>query len=250
MPSESKIRSAVKLIADTAKLNGISDVFYVGGYPRSMAMGLGYSDVKDLDLASGTEDKAVQLAGLVAEAGGTDYYEVLHRTMTIRIEVGGVEMDFQGPMSHERTLPYLHSKGIEPTKIAQNIFDRDFTINALMIPVDSDEIVDLTKRGLDDIDDRRIASILPPEASVPGNPLIITRAVRFAYKYEYAIEGKLWESMKTHASSLKDRIKPARLAIESYVLSKYDCEEMLEDLGLEYMLGDEMLESAEEIIES
>jgi tRNA nucleotidyltransferase/poly(A) polymerase len=247
MPKADQIRRAIVLLEDVCARNGIRDAFHVGGFPRSIAMGFGYDDVSDLDIASGTPEKATQLAGLVAAEGKADYYEVLHRTRTVRLEVGGVEMDFQGPAAHERVLPLLHMWGVEATPIARNIFDRDFTINSLAIPIGGNRVVDLTKRGMDDIDDKRIASILPPEDAVPANPLMITRAVRFAYKFDYVIDGALWHAMKANVDKLKEGVSPERLAIEAYVLSKHDVGDMLDELGLEYMHGPNLVEVGKEI---
>jgi len=249
MPRAEQIKEVIALLDEVCARHGISDAFHVGGYPRSVAMGLGYADVKDLDIASGTPDKATQLAGLVASEGKAENYEILHRTMTIRLEVNGVEMDFQGPMAHEEVLPTLHMWGVEATPIARNIFDRDFTINALAIPIGSDQVLDLTKRGMDDIDEGRIASILPPEEAVPRNPLMITRAVRFAYKYDYVIDGALWHAMKTNVGKLKEGISPERLAIEAFVLSKHDVGDMLDELDLGYMHGPRMVEVGKELSE-
>jgi hypothetical protein len=58
MPSADKIRAIIALLDDVCARNGIRDAFHVGGFPRSMAMGLGYDDVNDLDVASGTSEKA------------------------------------------------------------------------------------------------------------------------------------------------------------------------------------------------
>lgn len=249
MSTPRQIRSVIDLLEEVCAINGIRDAFHVGGYPRTRAMGLNLSDVKDLDIASGTPDKAVQLAGFVAEAGNAENVETLHRTMTVRMDVNGVEMDFQGVMAHENVLPFLHEWGVEATPIARNIFDRDFTINALAILIGSNEIVDLTRRGMADIDDETISSILPPKFAVPINPLMITRAVRFAYKYGYKIDDPLWASMAKNVDKLKESIKPERLAIEAYVLAKYDASEMLDDLGLDYMHSLSLVEAGEQISE-
>lgn len=249
MPKPEQIAAVVDLVDEVCARNGIMDAFYVGGFPRSIAMGFGLKDVKDLDVASGTSDKAVLLAGLVAEAGNADYYKILHRSGTVRIEVNGVEMDFQSAGAHEEVLPFMHMWGIEADPIAQNIFDRDFTINALAMPTDSNEILDITRRGMADIEDQKIASILPADFAVPRNPLMITRAVKFAYKYDYRIDGPLWSAMKENADLIRNNLSPRRLAIEAYVLSKYDCGDMLEELGIEYMRSPQVVETGKEIAE-
>lgn len=241
MPSASKIKHAVSLLEGVCKKYGIRDAFFVGGYPRAIAMGLPMTEVHDLDVASGSPMKASQLAGLAYEASEGEKFKVHHRTMAVTIEIDGVEIDFQGPASHDEATPYLHAWGVEATPVAKNIFDRDFTINALAMPIGGDEVLDVTRRGLSDIEDRRIASILPPDFKVPRDPLMITRAVRFAAKYRFRIDGQLWQAMIDHADALTDttKLSDRRLAIEAFVLSKYDVADMLEELGIEFLLSPE-----------
>ena len=250
MPSPEQIAAVVEMVDEICARNGIMDAFYVGGFPRSIAMGFGLKDVKDLDVASGTNDKAVLLAGLVAEEGKADYYKIRHRSGTVRIEVNGVEMDFQSPGAHEEVLPFMHMWGIETDPISQNIFDRDFTINALAMPTNSNEIMDITRRGLADIEDQKIASILPADFAVPRNPLMITRAIKFAYKYDYRVDGALWAAMQKNVDKLRNSLSPERLAIEAYVLSRYDCGDMLEDLGMDYMRKPQIIEMGQDIAEA
>lgn len=247
MPTPEQIDATVDLLAEICARHGIDDAYLVGGLPRSIAMGRGWDDVKDLDIATGTPGVAIKLAGLVAEEGPADYYKRLRRTGTVTMEVGGVEMDFQGAMYKDEILPFMHAWGVEPTPIAMNIFSRDFTINSLAIRVGGDEILDITDRGMDDIDDRRIASIIPPDVATESNPLTITRAVKFAYKYDYRVDGALWDAMKRNVGALRKQISPERIAVEAYVLSKYDCEEMLDELGLDYLYDAEFVETGEEI---
>lgn len=234
MPTPRQIKKAISDICAAAKTYGISDAFFVGGYPRALAMGTGLGDVHDLDVATGTPDKATQLAGFLAES---DLPETHHRTNTVTIEMDGLEIDFQGPSAHEHTLPYLHAAGVDPTPVAMNIFDRDFTINSLAIPVGTNEILDLTSRGIRDIEDKRIATIAMPNDIVPRDPLVITRAVRFAHKYGFSIDGRLWKAMKDFSHVVPQAISRKRLVVEAHTLAQYDTMDTLKELGLEF-LGD------------
>lgn len=247
MPSRDQVRRTIRLLEDICARNGIDDAFFVGGYPRSIAMGTGLADVKDLDIASGTPEKASQLAGLAAAEAGAQKYKLHHRTPAITIEINGVEMDFQGATEHEDARQFLHMWGIDATPMAMNIFDRDFTINSLAMPIGSNRILDLTRRGMADIDRETISSILPPEFVVPRDPLMITRGIRFAYKYNFTIEDSLWKAMRDNVDELERKISPERLAIESFVLSKYDAGDMLDELGLQYLHGPEMTEAGQRI---
>jgi poly(A) polymerase len=236
---EGRLDTLLDLVARVAKRNGIASAFHIGGYPRAVVMRAPASDVNDLDIATASMGKATQFAGLIAEEAGEAKYETLHRTGTVRLYIQGEELDFQGPMVKDETMPYLREAGIEATPLAVNIYGRDFTINALAIPIlRRNTVIDLTKRGVNDINEGVIASIIPPEDAIPGNPLMITRAVRFARKYDFRIKDDLWDAMKKNIDVLRD-VKPERLAIEAFSLSKYDTKEMLDDLGLGFLTSRE-----------
>lgn len=243
MPSPEQIKKVIILIENIAKEYGISDVFYAGGYPRSLAMGLTLSDVHDLDIASESPERATELAGLVAEAGKAESHEILHRTGTVRIEVGGVEIDFQGSSSHDHVAPYVRIWGVEESPIAKNVFDRDFTINSLTMKIGTNILMDLTKRGISDIRKKRISSILPPHVVLKRNPLMITRAIKFSCKYGFEIDQTLWKAMKENVNELKHSISEERLAIEAYVLSKFpNSKGFLKNLGIDYLDDKKMIE--------
>jgi tRNA nucleotidyltransferase/poly(A) polymerase len=245
--NEKKMEELLGLVERVATEHGIGDAFYVGGYPRAVVMRSPAADVNDLDVATASMGKATQLAGLVAAEVEGAAHETLHSTMTVRLWIKGEEMDFQGPMPTDETVPHIREADIEVTPLAKNIFGRDFTVNSLAIPVRRRDIVlDLTRRAVDDINDGVIASILPPGEAVPSNPLMITRAVRFAAKYGFRIEDELWSAMKENIGALREQIKPERLAIEAFSLSKHDTGDMLGELGLDDLASEEMISAGEE----
>jgi tRNA nucleotidyltransferase/poly(A) polymerase len=236
MPTPNEIADVVKLIESVAAEYNIDDAFFVGGYPRTLAMGLPLTDVHDLDVASGSPERAAELAGFVAEAGKAEDFKEHHRTPTTTVKIGNVEIDFQGSQSHDHVAPYVRMWGVPETSISKNIFDRDFPVNALAIRLGSNEILDLTRRGMSDIHDKKVSSILPPDEFVPQNPLMISRAIKLASKYGYKIDPLLWKAMKKYSSLLKKKLTPARLAIEAYVLSKYpQAKVLIGELGIEYL---------------
>jgi len=246
MPVSSQIVAVIRMIEEVARdFNLEGDEYFVGGYPRSMAMGLSLADVHDLDVASGTPQRAAQLAGFVAEAAKAQNVSIHHRTPTTTMLVAGVEVDFQGAQAHEEVVPYLRIWRVADTPIARNIFDRDFTMNALALRFGETEILDLTRRGVDDINDGRVVSILPPEVSVPKNPLMITRAVKFACRYGFSIDKALWEAMKGNSKKISS-LSPERMAIEAYVLSQYPAaRDMLVELNLKELASPAEIEKGQ-----
>lgn len=245
MSDSRKIEKAISTIERIAREHGIKDAFFIGGYPRAMAMGLPLDEVHDLDIASSSPEDASLLAGLVAEEMKAEIVN-RHRSRAITLKAKGLEMDFQGPASHQDVAPYLNAWGIQSNPLSMNIFDRDFTINSLMIPLGSKEVIDLTGRGIRDIENSVIASILPADEAVSKNPLMITRAIRFAYRYGFKIAGDLWKAMQKYAPLLKQKMSPERLAIEAYVLSKYKADKTLASLGLKYLASPALVSAGEE----
>lgn len=250
MPTSAQLDNIISMLEQTAAEVGISDAFFVGGFPRTIAMGLPLEDISDLDVATGTYGKAVQLAGLFAAKAKPTRYHYLQRTGTINLEVGGVEMDFQGPMSSEDARPWLHAWEIEATPLALNIFARDFTMNSLALPLGGNELLDLTRRGMADIHDRRVASILPPDEIVPKDPLMITRAVRMAAKYNFRIEAKLWNAMIANSGLFLDKVSPERQSIEAFSLSKHYTGDLLKSLGLQSLSDQETILEGQQLSEA
>lgn len=247
MPSPQEIQQTIKLIEDVAFKYGLNDVYLVGGYPRTIAMNRPLTDVHDLDVASGRPGRARELAGFFAEAAHADDFHQHHRTTAVTVSIGDMEVDFQGSEVHDAVAPYVRLSGAEETPIAMNVFDRDFTINSLAIKVGTKEILDLTKRGLEDIKDRRVTTIIPAELKLPEDPLLITRAIRMSAKYGFDIDPELWKAMRKHANKLEQKLSVHRLAIEAYVLSKYPkAKEMMDILGIKYLEAPAMIEMGKE----
>jgi poly(A) polymerase len=243
MPTGAQIKRIVSILGDVAKLYGINDAFFIGGYPRTVAMGLPLSDVHDLDIATSTPGKASQLGGLLAEQ---TQGEIEERTKSTFVKAHGVELDFQAASEHEFTSPYLHAFDIDATPLAKNIFDRDFTVNSLAIPLGRNEIIDITRRGMEDLQRRMIASILPAKDVLPKNPLMITRALRLHCKYGFGIEKQTWQAMLENVDSFRNKISPERQAIEAYLLSKYgESIHLLEQVGLPELSLEEMITTGE-----
>lgn len=244
---ERDLREMTSLIRKVAKEFGEYDAFYVGGFPRAVVMRAPASDIHDLDIATASIGKAIQLAGLVAERDPNTVYNVKQRTQTVTLDFRGVELDFQGPMLKDFVNSYMRKAGIEVTPLNANIYGRDFTINSLAIPVlRPGTIIDVTKRGVPDISEGRIASVIPPEIALPHDPLHITRAVRFASKYGFKIDDELWAAMKDNLGLLRKKVKPRRLAIEAFSMAKYDTEGLLKDLGAEFMARPELIMTGRE----
>ena len=106
------------------------------------------------------------------------------------------------------------------TDVKRDVLRRDFTINALLLDPESlrlpavpvSRIVDYVG-GLDDLERHRIRAIGDPEQRFDEDHLRMLRAIRFAARFGFEIEGGTWAAIqKLHARIL--RVSPERIRDE------------------------------------
>ncbi|MDO5112364.1 MAG: HD domain-containing protein [Clostridia bacterium] len=91
------------------------------------------------------------------------------------------------------------------TSVSQDAFRRDFTVNALYASVRTGEVLDPTRRGLEDLRRGIIAATTPePDEIMQDDALRVLRMVRFACELGFTVEKKTFASAKKHAKGLKD----------------------------------------------
>jgi poly(A) polymerase len=125
-------------------------------------------------------------------------------------------------------------EGVRFTTAEEDARRRDFTINGLFLdPVDG-RVIDHVG-GQRDIADRVIRAIGEPDQRFEEDHLRLLRAVRFAARFEFAIEPATAEAIRRHAERLK-RISPERVADELRAMleapSRVAAWEMLRKFGL------------------
>ncbi len=95
-------------------------------------------------------------------------------------------------------------------EISQDLKRRDFTINAMAINLETDEIIDLSN-GKKDLKNKLIRTVF--ENSFVEDPLRMLRAIQFAARFDFNIAPETLEEMKTHAA-LISTVSPERIIIE------------------------------------
>ena len=94
--------------------------------------------------------------------------------------------------------------------IESDLKRRDFTINAMARPLDSDELVDPLS-GQADLRNRQLR--MTSEDSFIDDPLRMLRAVQFAARFEFKIEPETFEAIKSNAH-LMATVSAERIAEE------------------------------------
>ena len=174
-----------------------------GGCVRDLILGV---EPNDYDIAtSATPGEVAQLFEKVISVGA----------------VYGVQIVVQPEGFYEVTTfrkdgPYCDGRHPDTVEFVDEIEDakrRDFTINAMFFDPESDSIIDYVG-GQDDLRNRLLRTVGPPEQRFAEDHLRILRAVRFAARFGYAIEPETLQAVRkmshlitrTSAERIRDEI--------------------------------------------
>ena len=187
-------------------------VYTVGGCVRDELMG---SEIKDIDLCVSLPSGGVRFAQWLRAnkltAKGVTVYPNYGTAMLHLKAFPDVELEFV----QTRKEKYIDHTCRNPETAFGTIEDdclrRDLTINALYTNISTDEVVDITGRGVDDIRDHIIRTPADPDLTYDDDPLRILRCIRFASRYGWEVEKGTFDGMVRNAHRLaiitKERIK-------------------------------------------
>ena len=223
-----------RLIMDVVKSKGLAVTPRVaGGWVRDKLMG---KESKDLDLALDTMmgvEFAEHLNDLMASRGRKTHSvgeirvnpEKSKHLETATVRVGDLEMD----VVNLRSESYAEGSRI-PESMAfgtaeEDALRRDLTINALFYNLVTEEVEDLTGRGLADL---RAGLCRAPMAdqrqTLLDDPLRALRAVRFASRFGFALDGDLADACQDPEvlRALRDKVSRERVGAELEGMLKHD----------------------------
>ena len=174
---------AVRQLAEEAELR----VFLVGGPVRDALLGM---PVLDLDLLV-VGDATVLASRLADRLDGN--LTVHQRFGTATVNAAEVRIDLVTARSETYESPGALPL-VQPGSIEDDLARRDFTINAMALPVSADStlVVDPTG-GLDDLE-RRAVKILHSRSFV-DDPTRMLRAVRYEQRFGFRIESGTLDSL-------------------------------------------------------
>ena len=153
--------------------------YFVGGCVRDMLLG---GQPKDYDIA--TDARPAEITALFPDSDlvGAHFGVVLVRAPGAQVEVATFRSD-------HAYVDGRHPVSVEfETDPRQDVLRRDFTINALLLDPDRDEVLDFVG-GRDDLRNRLVRAIGDAETRFGEDHLRLLRAVRFAARLDYQIEG-------------------------------------------------------------
>jgi poly(A) polymerase len=197
-------------------------VFLAGGAVRDMVMG---SKPKDLDVVvvgaglNGGIDFTTWLAqkmGNYKEGSNPVTFEKFGTAKVVLTgEHNGVSldgMDVEAVASRKEEYTQGSRKPeVKPGTLEDDIFRRDLTVNSLIMDLTTDEILDLTGKGKDDIKKGIIRTTSDPDIIFGQDALRMFRAIRFAAKYGWELAPELVAGIKKNLNNLgntsKERIR-------------------------------------------
>ncbi len=160
--------------------------YFVGGCVRDLLLG---GQPKDYDIA--TDARPERITALFPDSGlvGAHFGVVLVRDLGAQVEVA----TFRSDHAYEDG---RHPAGVDfETDPRQDVLRRDFTINALLLDPDREEVLDFVG-GRNDLRDRIIRAIGDPEARFREDHLRMLRTIRFAARLNYQIEPATFEAIR------------------------------------------------------
>jgi hypothetical protein len=231
------ITALIDLVTEVCRQYGVTDVYVVGGFPRSLAMKESWDSIHDLDFSGSWPSQCLKIGGAVAEQIGITDVEIFHRTMTMSWQHMGIKCDFRGDAAPIDVRDLMRKEGIKTTPLNLDVYSRDFTINMFVYSLADRKVYDVTKLGEQSIKDKIIRTFFDPNTIVQKCPLIILRAIKYAVRYGFRIKDDLSDAMKRHSDLVFDgRYSDERL---SKALSELLSEGKEKAVGLieEYNVG-------------
>lgn len=196
---------ALPFFKDVAAVGG--KIYQVGGAVRDTYLG---KESKDLDILV-TGVKADQLNKILAKYGKVDMVGASFGVIKFT-PPGGEEVDIALPRTEKKV--GTGYQGFDVTAdhtlpVEKDLGRRDFTINS--IAKDSEGNIIDPHGGVDDLG-AKVIRLTNPEAFV-DDPLRMVRAVQFASRFKFTIEGNTFKMIQDNAKNIAE-ISKERILIE------------------------------------
>jgi tRNA nucleotidyltransferase (CCA-adding enzyme) len=178
------LHGAYPELAAVQEVAGGKSVYLVGGAVRDLLLGHGRTDI-DLVVEGEAAALATRLGGEVVEH---------ERFATAKVRLDGHEVDIATARAESYPFPGALPE-VEPTAgIAADLARRDFTINAMAIPLRRDpELID-PHRGREDLEAGLLRTL--HSLSFVDDPTRALRAARYAARFDLELEQDTAELMR------------------------------------------------------
>ena len=225
-------QSVVEKLIKIAKDNNFI-IYAVGGFVRDIILN---REPNDLDIMVEGENAGIEFSKIVAEKLNIHPPVTFEKFATSKLLIEDKEIEFIMPRKEYYDKNSRNPK-TEIGTLEQDALRRDFTVNALFLRLNDFQLLDLTKKGLEDIKDKiiRVTDESASDIIFEQDPLRILRAVRQSFQLNFTIEPKTYQSMKNKVERIKI-VSGERIAEEINKILLLDkpskAFSMLDDIGL------------------
>lgn len=167
------------------------EAYLVGGVVRDLLLG---RQPRDLDIVTSAPPEAVAALFPRTVATGAEF-----GVMTVVSEGRAFQV-----ATFRREGPYLDGRRpafVEYADLREDVFRRDFTVNALVYDPLTDRVLDFTG-GLADLERRTLRTVGEPAGRFGEDRLRLLRAVRFATELGLTIDGPTLEAIRALAPTI------------------------------------------------
>ena len=239
LPAEQLLRQLLldcrnNLLSDSAPSK--LEIWFTGGWVRDKLLGIKTSDI-DAALSTMTGMQFGQAlrdfffrneAKYRQEAQNLNVpteFKGLHNTVrkpdkskhleTAIVHVFGLDLDLVN-LREETYTQDSRNPQFEFSTAKEDAFRRDATVNALFYNLDTQQIEDFTRRGLQDVAGGIIRTPLDPHQTFMDDPLRVLRVIRFASKLGYTIDVEAEQSLRDERihAALNAKISRERVGVE------------------------------------
>ncbi len=173
--------------------------YIVGGYVRDQLMG---KNSEDMDIVVELKNGGIKLANFLFEHGISTSPVVFDKFGTSQIEIKDHKIELV--MTRKE---FYRTKNRKPivqfADLKEDVYRRDFTINSLLKDIVSGEIIDLTQKGVSDINNKIIRTTHDSDSIFKDDPLRMLRAIRFSIQLAFEIEKETYVSIQKNAEELE-----------------------------------------------
>jgi len=186
--TQSRAESLARQVVGRLRSAG-HQAYLVGGCVRDLLRG---TEPKDFDVS--TDARPDHVMDLFPQSGlvGAHFGVVLVRDVFAQVEVATFRSDSE--YEDGRRPAAVHFE----TEPKADVLRRDFTINGLMMDIETGQVLDYVE-GRADLERKLVRAIGDPDARFREDHLRLLRAVRFAARLRFAIEPATFDAMRRHA---------------------------------------------------
>ncbi len=206
IPIQTRNKISINALKVLRRLNGHGyQAYLVGGSVRDMILG---RVPKDFDIATDAHPEDVRSLFKNSRLIGRRFRIVHVRFGREIIEVATFRAAWSENQHEQSESGMLLADNIYGT-LEEDVFRRDFSINALYYSPDTGDVIDLVG-GVDDIMAKKIRLLGDPENRYREDPARMLRAIRFKSKLDFDIDRQAGEPIK-HLGYLLQDLSPSRL---------------------------------------